>query len=226
MAHFLALQNTYQAIEVVLFDAQKSLDTLEISKFDANKELINSINTLLERNNLTLNQLDFIAANQGPGPFTTLRVVIATINGISFATGKPLVGVDGLAAFLAENYRSEFPLTVALLNAFNNDVYYGIQQSDALLSTGSSNVYIFLQELHTKFPEQPIRFIGNAVELYRTAIITTFNEFAIIEAHIPELISTAFIGLTGLAHWHNNQNVSRKLQPLYLKQFSAVMKIP
>ncbi len=40
--------------------------------------------------------LAFIAAHQGPAPFTTLRVCLTTVNGFAFATGMPLIGINGL----------------------------------------------------------------------------------------------------------------------------------
>jgi hypothetical protein len=49
-----------------------------------------------------------------PGPFTTLRLVIATMPGISFSTA-PLVGVDGLATPQMST-NQDYPVTVALLN--------------------------------------------------------------------------------------------------------------
>src|SRR5688572_29545137 len=98
MTIFLALQNTYHLIEVAVCNEDSIIESVTIDKVHASKELLPIINKLLMRHNFTLQSLSFLTINQGPGPFTTLRVVITTANGISFATGLPLIGVDGLIA--------------------------------------------------------------------------------------------------------------------------------
>ena len=130
MTRFLAIQNTYEMIEMALFNEDSIVESITIDKKEATKTIVTVLNALLERNNCPLNSLDFFAVNQGPGPFTTLRVVIATMNGLAFATNIPLVGVDGLDVLCAEEQDASFPITVALLNAFNSDVYYALQVSD------------------------------------------------------------------------------------------------
>jgi tRNA threonylcarbamoyladenosine biosynthesis protein TsaB len=47
---------------------------------------------------LTVRDLTLLAVGLGPGPFTGLRVGLATIEGLAFATGLPVVGVSGLDA--------------------------------------------------------------------------------------------------------------------------------
>src|SRR5687767_3976293 len=115
MTYFLALQNTYQNVEIALFKDSQILASTTLSKLQASSHSMPAIQELLKTNNLTLKDLSFIGASQGPGPFTTLRVVIATVNGISFSTGIPLIGVDGLDTFLDEQKDSRYPV-VALLN--------------------------------------------------------------------------------------------------------------
>lgn len=54
--------------------------------------------TLLEQERLTLADIDIYAVSIGPGSFTGLRVGIATMQGLAFAAGKPLIGVSALDA--------------------------------------------------------------------------------------------------------------------------------
>lgn len=224
MQYFLALQNSYQALELALFDAQKLIATATIDKLTASRLLIPSIDQLLTRHKITLKDLSFIVVNQGPGPFTTLRVVITTVNGISFASGIPLVGVDGLAALVQEHSQPTTPITIALLNAFNFDVYFAIRQPQQPLITGYKNIYVLLDELKQQFPTQEIHFIGNGVTLYRKDITARFEQQAQIATSLPEFCSLQQLATLGLEQLNNQKNISYQLQPLYLKQFSAVMK--
>jgi tRNA threonylcarbamoyladenosine biosynthesis protein TsaB len=53
---------------------------------------------LLAAEQVGLDQVDAFAVATGPGSFTGLRVGIATMQGLAFATGKPLAGVSALDA--------------------------------------------------------------------------------------------------------------------------------
>ena len=78
--------------------------------------------------------LAFLAVNQGPGAFTSLRVIIASINGLALGDAqKRLIGVDGLDALAQEAHqkyiKDQNALLVPLLNAYNSEVYYGVYES-------------------------------------------------------------------------------------------------
>ena len=56
------------------------------------------ITALLESRGLALSDVDRFAVAIGPGSFTGLRIGIATIQGLAFVTGRPIVGVSALEA--------------------------------------------------------------------------------------------------------------------------------
>ncbi len=67
---------------------------------------------VLERQGLSLSQVDAFAVAAGPGSFTGLRIGIASIQGLAFAAGKPVLGVSALEAlaFAAAGSRGGGPL--------------------------------------------------------------------------------------------------------------------
>lgn len=220
MALFLSLQNTYRHIEIALFHNERLLSCVREDKIRASKTVIPLIAFALLRAGIRLDQLSFIAVNQGPGPFTTLRVIIATANGLSFATKIPLIGIDALDAFLQEYSSAADPYTVVLLNAFNNDVYFAVQQqARAPLKKGYNNIDQLLQELKKTIPaKESIRFLGNGVALHQEKIRELFGTQAHIPEPLPAICSVKQVGLMGLKKWRNKEGLSEQLMPLYLKK--------
>lgn len=229
MQIFIAIQHTYDGIEFALFRGQTVLAHHTMSKFHASSVLIPNLDRALAAHNLSLSDIAFIAANYGPGPFTTLRVVIATINGIAFARNIPLVGVDGLKAFIEEYKNQSYDLseearkvkadrTICILNAFNHDVYYGYYDDTNTLITGSANGELFLRDMAVKFAAaHKIQFLGNATANLCPIIDTLFADRAIIPQPIPDTCSVQQIGLMGYEQWQRNENVTNQLLPQYLK---------
>ena len=217
MSYFLAIQNNFHYVELALFQDTQCLTTITISKIEASAQLIVAIKEILNRYNLVFKNLSFIAANQGPGPFTTLRVVIATVNGISFATKMPLIGVDGLVTFLDEHKNEDHPITVALLNAFNQEAYFGIDGSE-VRETGCRNAEQLLQELKKRYTDQKIRFIGSGVEVFKNQILATFGpDASFFPRPLPEQCSLQAVGVQALQQWQKQKNIQFQLLPLYLK---------
>jgi tRNA threonylcarbamoyladenosine biosynthesis protein TsaB len=56
---------------------------------------------LLERQNLSVRDVELFAVAAGPGSFTGLRIGIATMQGLALATGRSLIGVSALDALNA-----------------------------------------------------------------------------------------------------------------------------
>ena len=214
---FLAIQASYDNFEIGLFDHIGCIDTVQEDKMLASKNFILLLESLLRRNQINLENLTFIAVNQGPGLFSALRSIITFANALSFARKLPLVGVDGLKALLCEQVNPTFPVTVALLNAFNNDVYFAIEQGGEIIAIGYERIAVFLDQLYQRYPEQTIRFIGNGVELYSGPILAQFGNYAFIPDPLPQTVSMQQVGQVGLQKW-SHQETSNQLFPLYLKQ--------
>lgn len=215
---FVAIQHTYDGIELALFRGQALLAQETMSKFNASSVLIPTLDKTLKAHELRLSDLEFIAANYGPGPFTTLRVVITSINGIAFASKIPLVGVNGLLALISEYTDPSCDRTICMLNAFNQDVYYAYYDNQNTLVNGAANGEQFLREIAHLFASiEKIQFLGNAVDTHRALIQELFEERAVIPAVVPATCSVIQIGLTGYEQWQRNEGITHQLIPCYLK---------
>lgn len=215
MPYFLAIQNTYTDLQIALFKEKKCLAIVQTDKTKASKEVILLLQDLLAQHKLSFQQIEFIACNQGPGAFTTLRVVISTINGLSFATHIPLIGINALRALLDE-YPNNVP-TIALLNAFSHDLYYAIRTPDSQdIFQGCATIdHIFKTDLcNDKF----ILFIGNGADVQKESLLKLFGSRAQFLETNPQTCSIERIALLGLQQWEKQENLSFQLQPIYLKQ--------
>lgn len=216
MTTFLALQSTYTHIELGIYKDDACVAFVQIDKTKASKDCVPTIASLLKENNLFPADLSFIGVNQGPGPFTTLRTAIATVNGLAFAKTLPLVGVNGMDA-LVQEYINTSPNIVALLNAFGSDLYYGIR-TDSSYDEGCASIDSVFLTISQKIPSGTILFIGNGVDLVHKQIKTTFGNWTQLLNPNPQTVSLGAIARTSLKQWNSKQNISYQLEPLYFKE--------
>lgn len=216
MTKFLTVQNSYHDVQISLSHGPAIIDQARASKIDASKSLTPMIGELLEKNQEHLSSLKFIAANYGPGPFTTLRTVLATVNGLGFATDLPLIGVDALDAMIFEHQKSTAIPFAVLLNAFNQDVYFAIADADRR-QRGCKNGQLLITELAEQFAHGPINFTGNGTELHKEFIHATFGPRAIMHEPIAESPSIETIALLALKKWERQDGLETQLLPLYMK---------
>ena len=102
---FISIQGSYSQLQLSLFKGNSCLTLISETNKKASSLMVPLIEEMLKQHSLTLCDINFICADQGPGAFTSLRVTIATINGISFAQHIPLIGIDGLDALAQETHK-------------------------------------------------------------------------------------------------------------------------
>lgn len=206
MSHFILLQYPYEHIEVALATNDRIIDTINITKFQAVALLIPTLQTILEKNNLTKNDIAALGINVGPGPFNTLRSLIATANGISFVTKIPLIACNSLTMMLSHQPQS----TIALLNAFGTDVYYAFHEKQ-----GYQSITTLITSLNTSHNNQTITFIGNGAQKHRDYIQQNFIGIAKFKKNI--LFSTLEDLHIQTMQLFKEQETQLQVKPLYLQ---------
>ena len=222
---FLVVYGTYTTVFVALYcgDTQLAL-TQETHKL-ASKNFTLMVDHVFAASKKTWKDLSFLAANRGPGPFTTLRTVLALVNGLAYATQLPLIGVDNLNVFVREYAQPANDYTCALLNAFCDDVYYAqYEQATDTTVNGCMNIAQWIEQWQAVLQKNPsiqYSLIGNGVLLHYPLLQHAFNNTLPEKECIAENASVNAIALTALQHWQNNEQVSNEIMPLYLKEYSA-----
>lgn len=120
---------------------------------------------LLERHGLTTADLDVLAVAVGPGSFTGLRVGIAAMQGLSFATGCPLVGVSGLDALAR---LAGGGVVATWVDAWRGEVFAACYREGTLI--GDPTVDTPGAVLETLPAGVPVTFVGDGVVAYRAVI--------------------------------------------------------
>lgn len=203
----LIIQHTYETIELAIYIDNHQISSSQIPKHEASSKILLTIEELLKQNNLLLNNIKKIIVNQGPGPFTTLRTVISTVNGLAFATGIPLLGVDGLKSLIDFDLKKYPNPKIALLNAFANDVYYAFKTESEFKSGVApiTEIITLLTNLDKKF------FItGNGFEMHK-------EKFHNLEY---EVMTPNYPTIHALYSASRDYTESSRVLPLYLKQIN------
>lgn len=233
---FVSIHGTHNKLDIALFQDQNCLDSVTKLDIRASSSLLPFLDSLLKKHTLSLTDLSFIAVDKGPGAFTSLRVTIATVNGIAFNNKIPLVGISGLDALTREALDSNSDIKnmnirniVTLLNAYNNEAYFLVSKTDGkniLESTqGCQNIDILLDDIKLKFKDQQkILFCGQGSQLYKTNIKHMLSDQAIILDE-PILAGAKTIGQMGYECWLKKENIENQITPLYIKtQYFAIRK--
>jgi tRNA threonylcarbamoyl adenosine modification protein YeaZ len=241
--NFLSVQGSYTRLQLALFENTKCLQLVEKNDGKASSFLIPLLDELLKKQKKTLADLHFIAVDKGPGAFTSLRVTITTINGISFATGIPLIGVCGLQGLFEQCHYAiqqkknakKIEWIVVLLNAYNNDVYFLIEKTDMKCKEdlqekrifGCKNITALFIEMQPLINQQKVFFVGNAALIHQRQILDFFGNNAVIEDGTKSIASAYHIGMLGLQAWEEKKGITNKIIPQYLKtqSFSVNRKI-
>lgn len=218
---FIIFHSTYTHIIIGLFQGALLLDEVIIDHKKASKIILIHLEELLKKHQKSLADCSFIAAHTGPGPFTTLRVLISLVNGLAYASKIPLVGVDGLLTLVNEFYQDN-EIVIALLNAFCNDVYYAIRTPSTTImgSVSFEEFMISVVSQHLE-PQYTIKLVGNAVSMYKDTLVN-MQRVHILDP-LPQTCSLHALALTALQHWHDKHNIAEQLLPNYLKSSSATL---
>lgn len=124
----LAIDTSTDACSVACGSASECQATFELAPRGHAQRLLPMVQQVLGQAATGLKALDALAFTAGPGSFTGLRVAAGVVQGLAFASGKPVIPVSTLAS-LALAYVRESALdainVLSLLDARMNEIYMG-----------------------------------------------------------------------------------------------------
>jgi len=203
------------------------------------KTLINSLDDLLKKCKIGINDIDGFAVSIGPGSFTGLRIGLSTCKGFNLATGKPIVPVGTLDAivesFLSapeslkstiDNLQSSILFLCPILDAKKGEVYASLYKyENGVIKKVEDDMAISPEKLCQKFNE-PVIFFGEGIKQYGDFIKNKLNGLAYFYDDAQKNSVAASIALLGGKKIERGDiEDSTALKPRYIRRSEAEIKL-
>jgi tRNA threonylcarbamoyladenosine biosynthesis protein TsaB len=184
------------------------------------------IQSVLAKSASQLDELAGIAVSIGPGSFTGLRIGLATVKGLVYGWGLPVVGVSTLLANAACG-RKFAGLLCAVLDARKREVYVALFQSDgdrltrltedAIMSLRNA---VDLVQFHRSKNDAPAVFLGDGVTAYGKFLVEALAPHGrVANGHCSVAAAAAALGEE---HFRNGAGDDLgALAPVYLRPSEA-----
>lgn len=119
------------------------------------RTLMPLVDGMLSAAGLRVQDMDLLAAANGPGSFTGLRIGVSALKGLAWALEKPCCGVSTLAA-MARNLAHMEGLIICAMDARRNQVYNALFLThDGVLTRQCPDRAIGLAELAEEIKNRP-----------------------------------------------------------------------
>jgi tRNA threonylcarbamoyladenosine biosynthesis protein TsaB len=171
---------------------------------------------ILQRASATLADVDVFAVATGPGSFTGLRIGIATMQGLAFASGKPLVGISGLDA-LAQIGGSDGRVAT-WVDAWRGEVYAALYDRGTEIEPP---VVARPSDLLGRAAEHPTLFIGDGAGVYREFIESRLGGRAHLAHPVAPRLAGTIARLAAGAVANGTPWAAHDVQPLYVRRTDA-----
>ena len=186
------------------------------------ENLMPMIQQAFKQSNLSLQDIDLLACDKGPGSFTGIRIGIATVKAFQDSLGIPCVGVTSLEA-LAYSIKKE-GLIASILDCKNDNCYFALYQLkngnyEEIISPTAETITDALTLCQENSSSAiNLTFVGDGSEKYKELILANF-ENCVLAPSKNNSLNSYYVGLAGLAK--EKEKKSEDILPLYLKKPQA-----
>ena len=172
----LSLDTSATVATVALVDNDKLLAEQMTNNGNTHSEtILPMIEAALASAELDVSDVDLFACSGGPGSFTGVRIGVATLKGLAFASGKPCIAVSTLEA-LAENLSCRAGLICPVMNARRSQVYTALFVSDGQsvkrITEDEAMSIAELDEMLSNY-DAPVSFCGDGYDITLAALTKT-----------------------------------------------------
>lgn len=218
----IAIETATLVGSIAIIDDERVISELTLNvKATHSEKLMAAMDYLMNASGLTVNDMDGIAVSIGPGSFTGLRIGLSAAKGLSYASGKPLIGIPTLDA-LASNLPFSRYLVCPILDARKGEVYAALYRVSEKVTDDMAVKPASLIEMI----KEDTLFLGDGVSAYRNLLKEQLRELyheAPLPLQLPKASNVATLALKRLRN--NDVNDPFALVPMYIRKSEAELKL-
>ena len=218
----LAVDTSSKICAVAILEDNKVIDEIKLDNGKTHSEnLMPIIKEILDKNDLTLKDMNLIAVSVGPGSFTGIRIGIATIKPMAEVYNLPVASVTSLETLARniENKEKDFTI-ISLIDARNNQVYAGFFDTEYNLK--EDEIAEDIDEVLKKAGKySKIIFVGDGAIIHKEKIEENLKDRNIIftKENNQSAINTGKIGYKKFLE--KNLKNADIILPIYLRKSQA-----
>ena len=196
----LFVDTSYKSMYVALIKDKQLMDyTNLMAEANFSELLLPSINSLLKKNNVDVNEIDKIYATVGPGSFTGIRIGLTVCKMLAWSLGKGIIPISSLEFMATTNVKTKY--VIPSIDARHDKVFGGVY--DTNLNIVIADAYTSINDLKDKLDDS-----------YTFVSYDNFDLFNLIK---PEYDVMRIIN----KHQNDNEISCHAIKPNYLKRTEA-----
>ena len=226
----LAVDTYSKLCSVAILEDKNLIKKLELDNGLTHSEtLMPLIQQLLNECSLSLNNIDLLVSDVGPGSFTGIRIGVSSCKAFSDSLNIPCVGISSLEV-LAYNIQND-GIICSTIDCKNNNCYFALYE----LNSGNYNVLIepcaksvndVLDLLNSQYYNKCISFVGDGIPSEKLHSIYDNNaDSEVTKNIISSYLNVENLGTAGYKKFINNKKIGEEILPLYLKKPQAQIQL-
>jgi tRNA threonylcarbamoyladenosine biosynthesis protein TsaB len=170
-------------------------------------------------------EIELLAVGLGPGGFTSVRVGLATVKGLSLARDVPVVGVSSLLA-LSRGLSPSGGLAAAFTDAGRGEVYaalYDLDRGDALLEPTLGEAGALAARVESSAEGRPYVLGGEGLAKHADVITAAARGGRVADASVWSVRASALVAEALRVHDREGPSDVDAMEPLYVRPSDAAL---
>lgn len=179
------------------------------------------INQLLEKTDITIEQLTALAFGAGPGSFTGLKIASCIMQGFHLAWHKPIIKISTLWALALQGYQ-QFGVNyiIPCIDAKMGQIYYGIYH-------GIEGVPLAIQKDALVDPREvrivnqySVLVVGDGIDILKKHLLLNLDQEVQIQYSLQYVKASSIVKLAEYCYNKDNSIIfNNDAEPIYLKLY-------